>query len=57
MMSGKCAPNENSVMTCERFISDVNLVRICVTVCREGPPTSMVNVLIASISMTKGGDV
>ena len=54
VMSGKWGRNENSVMTCERFISkgDVSL-----DVGEKAARTVMVHMFIARITMAEGSDV
>lgn len=55
VMSGKYGPNENSVMTCERFISVDPSVR-CLSL-ELTLHTRMINVFTACIAMAKGRNV
>ena len=55
-MSGKYGPKENSVITCERFITS-ELVRFLFSPSTEVGLTAVVNMLMASITMAKSCDV
>jgi len=55
-MSGKYGPKENSVITCERFIT-VELVSSLFSPSTEVGLTAVVDMLVASIAMPKSCDV
>jgi hypothetical protein len=56
-MSGKYGPKENSVITCDKFIT-AKLVRFSLSpIITKNRFTAMVNVLVASIAVAEGCDM